>query len=613
MSTKTRFLSRKRFFSALVVLFLIVTQTIPHTAYAASYNPWNSSTRSLHDYFNWNNYWDTLINIFFPSSSTPATPATPTPQPSDKDFYHVKDTHIVNSAGTPVQLKGIGMGNNVWYTQNQLPTTDHDEESFAELEQLGFNSVRFYLNASLFESDSSPFTYNETAFQWLDENIQWAKKHNIRLLLNMHIPQGGKISATNTIFWDNPEYQKRFIALWTEIARRYANEEAILGYGLLNEPFVRECSSPDAALDLYYNLMEQTATAIRNVDNNHILFLERPYGTVNPTKRTTDYVWGTTESFRLISDANTVYEFHFYDRTEFTHQGLSWLSYNDRWTYNDDSVALLSGTRQLGKICKESPLNLDITRSDWQHVETTPISITNPNANYGYWIIYIDNIGLNAKTYIDNLVVKEYDSTGAYLRDLHDFDFNHTTPCSGWDLGSGGGGKYSYSSTDGTNDSGCAVISDVTASYRFYHNYSVTTNFPLNPNHSYVLCADVRLENVSADFSMELGVQTASCNNVYSFDKEYLRACLQPFFDFGSQNNVPLYLGEFGVTRHIMNSEYQGDAWVEDTFDLLNEYGLSYSYHDYHEENFGLYISDSRTSRSEKNDTLYKIFVNKVH
>lgn len=214
-------------------------------------------------------------------SSSQAVPEEST----SPNFIRTNGTQIIDSHGNPFQIKGIGMGNNVWYSQWQLPTTDHDENSFAELEQLGFNSVRFYLNAALFESAETPYTYNENAFQWLDDNVQWAKKHNIRLLLNMHIPQGGKTKSSNTVFWDDQEYQSRFIALWTEIARRYANEDTILGYGLLNEPFVPECSTPDESLNLYYTLMEKTAASIRQVDPNHILFLERPYGTVNSTQK----------------------------------------------------------------------------------------------------------------------------------------------------------------------------------------------------------------------------------------------------------------------------------------------------------------------------------------
>ncbi len=553
----------------------------------------------------WESFQQQWYDLFAPKNDSN------TPEQTTSNFIHADGNKIVDANGNPYQLKGIGMGNNVWYSQNQLPTTDHDEESFAELEALGFNSVRFYLNASLFESDDTPYQYNEEAFEWLDNNIAWAKEHGIRLLLNMHIPQGGRVTATNTAFWDDEEYQKRFIALWSEIAKRYADEDYVLGYGLLNEPFVPECSTPDASLDLYYDLMEDTAKAIRNVDNNHMLFLERPYGTVNSSNKTTKYVWGTTDSFRLISDTNTVYEFHFYDRTEFTHQGLSWLDYKDTWIYNTDNIALLSGARQLNKICK-SNAPVDVTSTTWQHVETDPIKINVPNANYGYWIIYLNNMGSNSNVYIDNLVIKEYDENGVYLRDLHTNDFNLVTPCAGWDLGSGGGGSYRYNSNNGTDGSGCAQISNVTASYRFYRQYSANSNFSLNPNHTYSVCADVLLDNTTDTFSLELGIQTGICENVYGFDKEYLRSCLQKFLTFGETNNVPLYLGEFGVTRHVMNDTYKGTAWVEDVFDLINEYNISYSYHDYHEENFGLYINDSRAPRGELNQTLYDIFHSKL-
>lgn len=531
---------------------------------------------------------------------------------TSSNFIRTNGTQIVDSTGAPFQIKGIGMGNNVWYSQWQLPTTDHDEESYAELEALGFNSVRFYLNASLFESDSNPYVYDENAFQWLDENVKWAKEHNIRLLLNMHIPQGGKIDSYNTKLWDNEEYQNRFIALWTEIAERYADEDAVLGYGLLNEPFVTECSTADESLDLYYNLMEKTAQAIRSVDNNHMLFVERPYGVVNSTTHTTNYVWGTTDSFRLISDKNTVYEFHFYDMTEYTHQGLDWLTYTDKWIYNTDNVALLSGKRTLGKICK-APASVDVTSTEWQHVETDLFEITNPDANYGYWIHYLYNIGDSGKVYMDNFTIKEYDANGTYLRDLHFFDFDEVTSCSGWDVNTNGGGTYLYNATAGVNNTGCAQISNVNATYRFYRQYdSVSTNFPIDSTHKYSISADIKLENVSPDFSMELGIQTGNCENVYAFDKEFLQSRLQPFLQFGETNNVALYLGEFGVTRHIMNEEYHGDDWVNDMFDLINEYGLSYSYHDYHEQNFGLYINDSREQRNEKNEILYSIFEEKV-
>lgn len=609
---KTFFVSRrKKIFSALAVLFLSITQALAQPAYAAGYGSWEyPSVQSSRNYFDWSNYWDKLMNLFAPSPT--ATP-TPTPQPPTKDFYRVNGTQIVNSSGTPVQLKGIGMGNNVWYTQNQLPTTDHDEESFSELEQLGFNSVRFYLNASLFESDNTPYIYSEAAFQWLDDNVQWAKKHNIRLLLNMHIPQGGKIKVTNAVFWDDSEYQKRFIALWTEIARRYAEEDAVLGYGLLNEPYLPECSSPKESLDIYYNLLEDTIASIRAVDTNHILFIERPLGVINPLTQKTSYVWGATDCYRILPDTNTVYEFHFYDKTEFTHQGLTWVPYSDKWIYGNDTIALLSGARQAVHIQKTTPCSIDYTSTDWQQIESNPITITDTSVNYGYWTLYLNTPGQNATLYIDNIIVKEYDENGVFLRDLRNLDFNTSTLCIGSDLGSGAGGVLEYASANGINSSGGLLFHDIGNSYRFYRENTTVRNFPLIPRHSYVISADIRFENISENFSVELGLQTATCNHVYSFDKEYLYSALQPYLDFSKQNNIAVYLGEFGVATHLMNDTYHGDSWIKDVFDILSENDISFSYHDYHEESFGLYMNDSRKPRNNKNQILYNIFVDKLN
>ena len=172
-------------------------------------------------------------------TSTPVPTATPMPTiTSEADFYRVNGTSIVDSGNMPILLKGIAMGNMVW-SSSYPPANDHNEDSFRELSELGFNSVRFYLNYCFFEDAQAPYTYKETGFDWLDQNIAWAKKYGIRLILNMHIPQGGfQSQGKGLALWQNPENQKRLIALWTEIAGRYADEDAIIGYSLINEPAV---------------------------------------------------------------------------------------------------------------------------------------------------------------------------------------------------------------------------------------------------------------------------------------------------------------------------------------------------------------------------------------
>ena len=60
----------------------------------------------------------------------------------------------------------------------------------------------------------------------------------------MHCPQGGYQSQGNgAALWTDPENQRRLVKLWGEIARRYADEPAIQGDGLINEPVVPELGS----------------------------------------------------------------------------------------------------------------------------------------------------------------------------------------------------------------------------------------------------------------------------------------------------------------------------------------------------------------------------------
>jgi endoglucanase len=98
-------------------------------------------------------------------------------------------------------------------------------------------SVRFYMNYGIFEDDTSPCSYKEDGFTWLDINIAAAKTYGIRLILNMHYPQGGFQSNGNgDALWNDRSNQLRLIALWKKIAGRYKDEDTVIGYGLVNEP-----------------------------------------------------------------------------------------------------------------------------------------------------------------------------------------------------------------------------------------------------------------------------------------------------------------------------------------------------------------------------------------
>src|SRR5262245_29327837 len=156
----------------------------------------------------------------------------PAPGPA---FLHASGEAIVDGDGNPVFLKGVSFGNEVW--ANMALPDDHAEIDFQRLADMGANSTRFLLNYLTFEDDGAPYVYKDAGWAWIDQNVAWAKAHGIRLILNMHVPQGGfQSNGDGGALWSGVANQDRLTALWAAIAQRYADEPIIAGFGLVNEP-----------------------------------------------------------------------------------------------------------------------------------------------------------------------------------------------------------------------------------------------------------------------------------------------------------------------------------------------------------------------------------------
>lgn len=60
-------------------------------------------------------------------------------------FWHTEGANIVDENGDVVQLRGMGLLGTWWYQGDRYDTTPvwyHSRESYRELKELGFNSVR---------------------------------------------------------------------------------------------------------------------------------------------------------------------------------------------------------------------------------------------------------------------------------------------------------------------------------------------------------------------------------------------------------------------------------------------------------------------------------------
>ena len=253
-------------------------------------------------------------------------------------FLRASGTSIVDSEGNAVLLRGanfFGYEYGLW--------DGHAESDYQKMASWGFNVVRLPIAWNFIEPQ--PGSYDDNFFaQFVDRDISWAAKYGIYVILDMHqycwspyftfcdswhtagVPSWAVSGYANTAegqaharadFWNNlgangmlpsptsPSMQDRFATMWTYVASRYAGQNIIAAYDLLNEPTAYSSNGKFCFYDVDKFSSEtlpafyaKVADAIRTVDTNHMLLWEPDWG-------------GHTSSTTAVSRPNMVYAPHY--------------------------------------------------------------------------------------------------------------------------------------------------------------------------------------------------------------------------------------------------------------------------------------------------------------
>ena len=189
------------------------------------------------------------------------------------------------------------------------------EADFERMAALGINCVRLviYYRAILTMDDGIP-VFDEESMAYIDSAIDWGEEHGVYIVLDLHSAPGGQngvptvadVPATDPVprLWEGPDAkanQDATVAIWQDLAQRYAGEPWVAGYDLLNEPAL-PAGSGDALVDLYKRII----LAIRSVDPDHMVILEG------------DNFAADVSVFAEPLDDNLMYEFHAYALTGFS-------------------------------------------------------------------------------------------------------------------------------------------------------------------------------------------------------------------------------------------------------------------------------------------------------
>lgn len=252
-----------------------------------------------------------------------------------KDFVQIQGKDFVQG-GKKFLFQGLGIGSwlNIEHFMVGIPCTESQmrdsfttvygektaalffnsfadnfiqEEDFVYLKSIGVNLLRIPFHYRLFVDDENPELEKKEGFRYFDRLMAYGKKYEIYILPDLHSVPGGQNPDWHcdnrtgyTQFWDFGVFRKQMVRLWGRIAERYCMEPYLLGYDLLNEPYVISDSTGNDRTELIQQFYEEVTAEIRKYDQNHILFLEG------------DHFAMQFDCIKEIRDEQTALMFHYY-------------------------------------------------------------------------------------------------------------------------------------------------------------------------------------------------------------------------------------------------------------------------------------------------------------
>lgn len=209
--------------------------------------------------------------------------------------------------------KGVNFGG---YLSQCVHTKQHYDTFILEKDvetvaKLGFDHIRLPFDSELVLSSDGKFI--ESGFDYLTQMIEWCKKYNLNIVLDLHKAPGYDFNDAgnkekNNLF-NNAYCQKLFIELWNSISFRYGFYQNV-AFELLNEVVESEVA------ENWNSLIKNTVEKIRsNAPTTPII-----YGGIQ---------WNSARTLKLLDkpiDENIIFTFHFYEPLIFTHQKASWVA-----------------------------------------------------------------------------------------------------------------------------------------------------------------------------------------------------------------------------------------------------------------------------------------------
>ena len=187
------------------------------------------------------------------------------------------------------------------------------EDDFARLEELGFDFVRIPIDEVQFWDEEG----NKLPEAWdlLNNALDWAKKHNLRAIVDLHIIRSHYFNAVNegdkaanTLF-TSEKSQEDLINLWRQLSdflKDRSNDW--VAYEFMNEPVAPEHEQ-------WNQLIAKVHKALRELEPQRTLIIG-------------SNLWQGHQTIKYLKvpegDKNIILSFHYYNPMILTHYGAWW-------------------------------------------------------------------------------------------------------------------------------------------------------------------------------------------------------------------------------------------------------------------------------------------------
>ncbi|SEH60721.1 Aryl-phospho-beta-D-glucosidase BglC, GH1 family [Ruminococcus flavefaciens] len=207
--------------------------------------------------------------------------------------------------------KGINFGG--WLSQCNYEKEHLDtfiiENDFKTIASWGADHVRVPFDYNILENSDRSFS--EEGFGYLDKAVEYSKKYNLNIILDLHKTAGFSFdyyAENESGFFDSEECQERFYRLWEEVAKRYGSMSSFVAFELLNE--VTDASFIDA----WNRIANECIRRIRKITKDTLILVGSYHNNSADTVQFLDAPY----------DNNVIYNMHCYEPLKFTHQGAYW-------------------------------------------------------------------------------------------------------------------------------------------------------------------------------------------------------------------------------------------------------------------------------------------------